>query len=183
MPDDSTPAPIAPTQKPKRKNKLRRVPKIPATVTNGQAARLTALDCEAIIKLVCRGLNESEACAHLGIKRERWFNWKSIHASEYVDMFSRLKAARINSLLGSIEQVGEVDKALERGLRYDWRASHMLLACTAPDRFANKPSEQQQPQTVLVTVSKELASLCYPVQDAEVIADKPAPLALPSPTP
>lgn len=141
-------------------------------VTNGQNRRITPSDAEQIAELCATGLNESEACAIIGIpRREQWFNWKSIHKSEYEDIFTRIKASRIKNL------VGQIDKAANGsdGIRHDWRAADRLLAIADP-RFRETKEPTPATPAIALDVLSSLASLVYgqgkPTVDAEVIAPR-----------
>ena len=126
-------------------------------------------DAEAIAELTAQGLNESESCAMLGIKRESWFNWKSINASQYDDIFTRIRGNRIKSLISEVQAAAHGDA--DRGIRHDWRAADRLLAISAPERFAKQPETTQQP-TVNVLVTSELSRLVYgDAIDAQVVSD------------
>lgn len=137
------------------------------------APRLTTTQAEEIYTLTTKGLNESEACAILGIDRQRWFNWKSINKSRCEDIFTRIRGNRLQNLIGQIEAAAEGDAT--RGIRHDWRAADRLLAISAPERFAKSAeSATATPQQALaVEVVSHLVRLAYPA---------PQPLALPAPT-
>lgn len=148
-------------------------------IVKRQSPRLSTHDIEAIIALVCKGLNESEACAKMGIDRERYYNWKYIHKSEYDDLFTRLKAEKLNRLVDCVEVATEGDAS--RGIRADWRAAQWLLSVAAPDRFTKDAGNQQPAQVFSLAVITDLAKRVYgDVVDAQIVA-QPPPKAITAP--
>jgi hypothetical protein len=143
--------------------------------------KITVSDANDVVSLVIKGLNESESCAKLGIKREAWYNWKDRNRAEHDEILTRLKAERISRLLETVDTAttGGTDAA-GRPIRSDWRASQWLLSVASPERFAAKPEAQGSlgnGWTVIVnSIAPELAKRAF----AEVLDAETVPAALPS---
>ena len=131
--------------------------------------------------MTAKGLNETEACAMLGIRRETWYAWKHDNVSVYSDIFTRIRGNRINNLLGKIELASAGgDDAMGRPVRQDWRAAHTLLAITEPARFAaNGGQGQAAPVTVNVAILPELSQRIYSTATPPALAASRPAKALP----
>lgn len=75
----------------------------------GRNRNIVASDAEDIAHMTAKGLNESEACAILGLDRTRWYEWKDRHKTEYAETFTRIKGNRVRNLLSEIEAASEGD--------------------------------------------------------------------------
>jgi hypothetical protein len=97
-------------------------------VRQGPRRRITVADANQICQLMvdCM-LNESEACAHLGLDRQNWYQWKQANESKFSHVITRVRAARYRSLVKRIEKTGQT--------RQDWRADAHLLALADRARF------------------------------------------------
>jgi hypothetical protein len=152
------------------------------TATPEPRRRIRETDAEEIAKITARGLNESEACALLGIKRETWYAWKGDHADKYSHIFTRIRGNRIDNLLKEVETAAAGDPA--RGIRHDWRAADRLLAISAPDRFSQRQETGTVNNTAIVVAAggeeglRKLVDL-FSKQAAQATA---APAALPQPS-
>ena len=137
--------------------------------SNGQNRNITPSDADEIARITATGLNESEACAMLGLRREAWFAWKCRNSVKYSDIFTRIRGQRLDNLLK------QIDKAAtgKDGIRHDWRAADRLLAITAPERFSQRAEASQQPATVNVAIISDLAAKIY-AQPAIAGPSKPA---------
>jgi hypothetical protein len=97
-------------------------------VRQGPRRKITVADANQICRLMTDCLlNESECCAHLGLNRQNWYNWKVANSSKHADVLTRAKAARYQSLVKRIEKTGQA--------RQDWRADAHLLALADRARF------------------------------------------------
>lgn len=147
--------------------------------SNGQTRRITEGDAVEIARITSKGLNESEACAMLGFRRETWFTWKHENAVKYGNIFTRIRGQRIDGLLAQIDKAAEG----KDGVRHDWRAADRLLAITAPDRFAARANDQSPAPTINVAILPSLAAQVYAPLPSPATAALPEPSgpAMPSP--
>lgn len=112
-------------------------------------------------------MTESEACAHLGIKRQTWFNHKCRPrvGSKYDEIINRIRGAQLVNCIGTINKAGETrtvtgrdGKAVE--ISGDWRAKAWIAErVLAPERFADRQPDQTT--TVQVTVALQAATDLY----------------------
>ena len=126
----------------------------PQSPPNAPRRRITPADAESIAKLltVCR-MTETEACAHLGIKVQNWFNWKLVqnNARRNNEVLARVRAAHIQSCIENIQD-GSVGAGNHK--RADWRASDRLLGIMDPSRFGQQAQvASQQPSQAPTTVN------------------------------
>jgi hypothetical protein len=143
-----------------------------------KSKRIDVKDAEAIAQLTAKGLNEAEACAMIGLRRESWYNWKSDHKADFEELFTQVRGNRLKNLLHEIETAAKGDAS--RNIRHDWRAADRLLAISAPERFAKAPEQAASlgnGWTVIVnSIAPELAKRAF----AEVLDAETVPAALPS---
>ena len=103
-----------------------------------------------------------------------WFDWKHRNKAKFSDILSRIREAKLNAIIDSIDEAGDGDAS--RGMRPDWRAKAWIAErVIAPERFQQKPEQAAAP-SVTISISPALASLVYgsnsPAIDAEVIQPK-----------
>ncbi len=144
-----------------------------------RTGKIVAEDAEAIAQMVVRlKLNETEACLHYGITPKAWSCWKTRHANSevFVGVVSRVRAMKVESLLGSIEHAGY------RGERPDWRAHAWLLERTEPDRFGER---RGGPEINIALVSdgewSRVAAMAGYGQSAIVASEPPKQILEPQP--
>jgi hypothetical protein len=145
-------------------------------LTKRAARAFTIQDAEAIAELTAKGLNESEACSRLQLKKESWFNWKHRNPDKSGELITRIRANRLANLLGEIETAAKGDA--ERGIRHDWRAADRLLAISAPERFGKSQETAPPAPVVNIAVLDSLSRLVYSVDSPPA-----QPIALPANTP
>ena len=100
--------------------------------------KLTEQDIEALCRQVARGLTETEACHNQDIDPKHWFVFKQRDKvkQKFDNILSRMKQARIDSLLTEIERAAMGGKTLSGApVRHDWRAADRLLS-VADNRFS-----------------------------------------------
>jgi len=145
-------------------------------LTKRAARAFTIHDAEAIAELTAKGLNESEACSRLQLKKESWFNWKHRNPDKSSELITRIRANRLANLLGEIETAAKGDA--ERGIRHDWRAADRLLAITSPERFGRTQESAPPAPMVNIAVLDSLSRLVYSVDSPPA-----QPMALPAAEP
>ena len=131
-------------------------------------ARITIEDAEAIATRVVKyRQNESEACLRLGIKPQRWFDWKCRNKNEpkYSEIIKRVRAGQIENCIDTIDKCGSSRTVLTRAgqaveIDGDWRAKAWIAErVLAPERFADR--QHDQTTTVQVTVALQAATDLY----------------------
>lgn len=140
--------------------------------------RLMADDIDNVAELVARGMNEAQAvslaCPNVSI--DSWKNWKCINKDTFYDKLTRLKAARVSSLLAQVETHADIGKAQEKQLRPDWRAAQWLLSITAPSEFAKQSDTGQAPAvSITCTLAPELVRAVF--QDCQTVDVETIPAA------
>jgi hypothetical protein len=113
---------------------------------NGQRRQITMQDVQSIAELCNMRMTETEACANLGIDSRRWFEFKVRKdvAPEFSNALSRVRAAKIKSILNSIEDAGH-----GRGVyaRADWRALESYARMTMPQTFGERAAQAPESST------------------------------------
>ena len=155
-------------------------PVAPQPTRKPLSRKITPADVEAIAKLiVSRRLTETESCIHLGIRPEAWFHWKQMnkHHAQNEQVITRVRAAHVDSLISSIDEMGSP----EAGKKRDWRAKAWQAERMFPERFGqaqqSAPAQASMPTTVNVWIEAAYAASkpAIDVQAVEVKAlhDKP----------
>mgnify|MGYP003351989770 FL=1 len=174
--------------KTKRQTKGKALYKIQAKgVTDKRNPKIDQTVIDGIAALVAKGLNETEACALLGVKPEAWFNWKVLHKHKYNDALSRIRAAKINSCLEAIDQAGDgrtIETATGETIvlaRADWRAkAWMLERAVAPERFREQQQQASPLPAIAAEILSELSAKVFAKDRPEAVLDAQEVKALPA---
>jgi hypothetical protein len=109
-----------------------------------QYKRITKQDAEQIAELTQKyRLTESEACARLSIKRERWYQWKTTrrNEAEFSNILTRVRSALKVNVIEAINRAGD-----GIGMKQpDWRAKAWLAERVIdPVAYGDTQNLQQQ---------------------------------------
>ena len=121
--------------------------------------KITAIDVDEIAKHVSKHqTTEAEACHHLNIPPQQWYNWKSKakRTPRFESICARIRAGSIIGAMDRIEKAGEDfvftdDKGRTQVRRGDWRADHARLALIAPERFGQQAGQGNTTVNVLLS--------------------------------
>lgn len=143
---------------------------------NYRARKIVHSDVIEIARLVAqRCLNETEACHLVGIKPVTWFNWKLKNKNQqrFQDIFTRLRATKIESALERIDNCGD-----GIGLKQpDWRAKAFMLQAMDRERFGTERPAQAQPQSaVTVMVMCDALNKLLPTPEGIQVKSLSAPV-------
>jgi hypothetical protein len=128
------------------------LPEPPANALKRPTSRLDGSLAESIAELVVKyRLTESEACLHLNVRPQSWFNWKlhQRNAGRYDDIIARIRAGQLQNVISSIDRAGDERTIVTRKgdavqVQGDWRAKAWIAErVLAPERLGDR---QQQPQ-------------------------------------
>ena len=135
---------------------------------------------EEMAKLMAKRLTETGAALMLGIDPAVWFDWKHRNKAKFSDILSRIREAKLNAIIDSIDEAGDGDAS--RGMRPDWRAKAWIAErVIAPERFQQKPEQAAAP-SVTISISPALASLVYGSNSPAIDIEPVQPKQLPSST-
>lgn len=111
-------------------------------------------------------LSELESCLFLNIPHGTFNAWKSKNGNEhqFTSLLTRLRAAKINNLIDSIDQAGEPCSYMANGKEYtkpgDWRAKAWIAErVVAPDRYGQQQQQQSGPNVLVIGDSAAQAIL------------------------
>jgi hypothetical protein len=112
----------------------------------GEMRMIDLGDVESMAELVNMRMTETEAALQLGIDPQRWFTFKARAdvTSQFSNALSRVRAAKIKSILNSIEDAGH-----GRGVyaRADWRALESYARMTMPQTFGERAAQSPESST------------------------------------
>ena len=151
----------------------------PSLTPKLRSTRIDIHVAEQIAELVVKyRMTESEACLHLGIKPQSWFDKKCRRMeSKYADIISRIRAGQLQNVIDSISRAGDEQTKVTRAgnaiqVPGDWRAKAWIAErVLAPERLGDRQQSAGPAQPVQINVMLSGVERAY----AQVVCNQPQP--------